>query len=74
MKNLLAPGEFVQAIEVPTRSRAGVAGLQDLEALRLRHLRALRDALELDASGTVTAARFAFGGMATTAAQRAERR
>ena len=47
MKNRLEPGEFVQAIVVPLAAfRRDVRGLQDLEALRLRHLggvRRLRD-------------------------------
>ena len=42
MQNRLEPGEFVQAIEVPTGSDAHRSRLQDLEALRLRHLGPLR--------------------------------
>ena len=42
MKNRLEPGEFVQAIEVPLGTARRGARLQDLQALRLRHLRGLR--------------------------------
>ena len=73
MKNLLAPGEFVQAIEVPTASRASVRAYKiskrfdcDISAL------CAGLAIELDGDGTVAAARLAFGGMAATV-QRAAR-
>jgi len=73
MKNLLAPGEFVQAIEVPIASRASVRAYKiskrfdcDISAL------CAGLALELDGNGTVTMARLAFGGMAATV-QRAAR-
>jgi len=73
MKNLLVPGEFVQAIEVPTGSRASVRAYKiskrfdcDISAL------CAGLALELDGNGTVTMARLAFGGMAATV-QRAAR-
>ncbi len=42
MTNRLEPGEFVQAIEVPLESTARSPCLQDLEALRLRHLGGVR--------------------------------
>ncbi|MEO5734570.1 MAG: FAD binding domain-containing protein, partial [Rubrivivax sp.] len=72
MKNLLQPGEFVQAVQVPRRSR--VPG-------RLQHLRVYKIskrydsdisavcaalAVELDDGGTVIDARLVFGGMAAT--------
>jgi len=73
MKNLLAPGEFVQAIEVPTASRASVRAYKiskrfdcDISAV------CAGLAVELDDDGTVAAARLAFGGMAATV-QRAAR-
>jgi xanthine dehydrogenase small subunit len=73
MKNLLEPGEFVQAIEVPTASRATVRAYKiskrfdcDISAV------CAGLALELAADGTVAAARLAFGGMAATV-QRAAR-
>jgi xanthine dehydrogenase small subunit len=73
MKNLLVPGEFVQAIEVPTGSRASVRAYKiskrfdcDISAL------CAGLALELDGNGMVTTARLAFGGMAATV-QRAAR-
>ncbi|HSC65080.1 MAG TPA: FAD binding domain-containing protein, partial [Caldimonas sp.] len=73
MKNLLATGEFVQAIEVPTGSRAAVRAYKiskrfdcDISAV------CAGLALELGDDGTVGAARLAFGGMAATV-QRAAR-
>jgi len=73
MKNLLVPGEFVQAIEVSTASRATVRAYKiskrfdcDISAV------CAGLALELAADGTVAAARLAFGGMAATV-QRAAR-
>ena len=67
MKNRLEPGEFVQAIEVPTASRASLRAYKiskrfdcDISAV------CAGLAIELDASDTVTAARLAFGGMAAT--------
>jgi len=73
MKNLLAPGEFVQAIEVPLASRATLRAYKiskrfdcDISAV------CAGLAIELDADGTVAAARLAFGGMAATV-QRAAR-
>jgi xanthine dehydrogenase small subunit len=65
MKNALEPGEFVRAIEVPpptfTHLRAYKLSKRfdsDISGL------AAGLALTLDAAGTVTDARFAFGGMA----------
>jgi xanthine dehydrogenase small subunit len=73
MKNALAPGEFVQAIEVPLESRATVRAYKiskrfdcDISAV------CAGLAIELDAGGTVTTARLAFGGLAATV-QRAAR-
>jgi CO/xanthine dehydrogenase FAD-binding subunit len=73
MKNLLEPGEFVQAIEVPLASRATLRAYKiskrfdcDISAV------CAGLAIELDADGTVAAARLAFGGMAATG-QRAAR-
>ena len=76
MKNRLEPGEFVQAIEVPLpRARASVARLQDLEALRLRHLGRLRRRSRSSSTATrSSAARLAFGGMAATPKRAAQRR
>ena len=66
MKNRLEPGEFVQALNVPLDKAAQVRAYKmskrfdcDISAV----CAAL--AIELD-GGTVTAARFAFGGMAAT--------
>jgi xanthine dehydrogenase small subunit len=65
MKNRLEPGEFVQAIVVPTGSAAHLRAYKiskrydsDISAV----LAAL--AIELDGDGVVRQARFAFGGMA----------
>jgi xanthine dehydrogenase small subunit len=65
MKNLLEPGEFVQAIVVPTGGAARLRAYKiskrydsDISAV----LAAL--AIELDDDGVVRQARFAFGGMA----------
>jgi xanthine dehydrogenase small subunit len=73
MKNALAPGEFVQAIEVPLESRTTVRAYKiskrfdcDISAV------CAGLAIELDAGGTVTTARLAFGGLAATV-QRAAR-
>jgi xanthine dehydrogenase small subunit len=73
MKNALAPGEFVQAIEVPLESRATVRAYKiskrfdcDISAV------CAGLAIELDAGGMVTTARLAFGGLAATV-QRAAR-
>ena len=73
MKNLLAPGEFVQAIEVPTASPARVRAYKiskrfdcDISAV------CAGLAVELEEGGAVRAARLAFGGMAATV-QRAAR-
>jgi xanthine dehydrogenase small subunit len=67
MRNRLEPGEFVQAIEVPLDARAAVRAYKiskrfdcDISAL------CAGLAIELDDSGLVHAARFAFGGMAAT--------
>jgi len=73
MQNWLEPGEFVQAIEVPLASRATLRAYKiskrfdcDISAV------CAGLAIELDADGTVAAARLAFGGMAATV-QRAAR-
>jgi xanthine dehydrogenase small subunit len=73
MKNLLAPGEFVQAIEVPLAARATVRAYKiskrfdcDISAV------CAGLAVELGDNGKVAAARLAFGGMAATV-QRAAR-
>ncbi|MEO5844281.1 MAG: xanthine dehydrogenase small subunit, partial [Caldimonas sp.] len=73
MKNLLAPGEFVQAIELPLDSRATVRAYKiskrfdcDISAV------CAGLAIELEGAGRVAAARLAFGGMAATV-QRAAR-
>ncbi len=73
MKNALAPGEFVQAIEVPLGSRATVRAYKiskrfdcDISAV------CAGLAIALDGAGRVAAARLAFGGMAATV-QRAAR-
>jgi xanthine dehydrogenase small subunit len=70
MKNLLQPGEFVQAIEVPLASRATVRAYKiskrfdcDISAV------CAGLAIELDGAGVVVAARLAFGGMAATVAR-----
>jgi xanthine dehydrogenase small subunit len=67
MANLLAAGEFVQAIEVPLAMPAAMRGYKiskrfdcDISAV------CAGLAIELDAAGTVGAARLAFGGMAAT--------
>jgi len=69
MQNVLAPGEFVQAIEVPLgrRARADVRAYKiskrfdcDISAV------CAGLAIERDADDTVVAARLAFGGMAAT--------
>jgi xanthine dehydrogenase small subunit len=67
MQNRLEPGEFVQAIEVPTEADAVVRAYKiskrfdcDISAL------CVGLALELDDTGIVRTARFAFGGMAAT--------
>jgi len=68
MRNLLQPGEFVQAIEVPLdRTHATVRAYKiskrfdcDISAV------CAGLAIERDASDTVLAARLAFGGMAAT--------
>ena len=67
MKNRLAPGEFVQAIEVPLRARATVRAYKiskrfdcDISAV------CAGLALEIGDDRTVVAARLAFGGMAAT--------
>ena len=67
MKNVLEPGEFVQAIEVPLDSRAEVRAYKiskrfdcDISAVCAGF------AIELDGAGTIAAARLAFGGMAAT--------
>ena len=73
MKNQLAAGDFVQAIEVPPASRAVVRAYKiskrfdcDISAV------CAGLAIELDGAGSVVAARLAFGGMAATV-QRAAR-
>jgi xanthine dehydrogenase small subunit len=65
MKNALEPGEFVQSIEVPPPAFTALRAYKlskrfdsDISGL------AAGLALTLDAAGTVTDARFAFGGMA----------
>jgi xanthine dehydrogenase small subunit len=71
MKNVLAPGEFVQAIEVPlTRPRCDVRAYKvskrfdcDISAV------CGGLAIERDDDGVVVAARLAFGGMAATVAR-----
>jgi xanthine dehydrogenase small subunit len=67
MQNVLEPGEFVQAIELPVDRRARVRAYKiskrfdcDISAL------CAGLAVELDASGAVRVARLAFGGMAAT--------
>jgi xanthine dehydrogenase small subunit len=67
MTSHLAAGEFVQSIEVPLGSQAAVRAYKiskrfdcDISAV------CAGLAIELDAGGTVIAARFAFGGMAAT--------
>jgi len=73
MTNRLAPGEFVQAIEVPLDNRAQVRAYKiskrfdcDISAV----CAAL--AIELDAAGAIGAARLAFGGMAATVERAAQ--
>jgi len=71
MKNVLAPGEFVQAIEVPlARPRCDVRAYKvskrfdcDISAV------CGGLAIERDDDGVVVAARLAFGGMAATVAR-----
>ena len=71
MKNVLAPGEFVQAIEVPLgRPRSDVRAYKiskrfdcDISAV------CAGLAIERDDDGVVVAARLAFGGMAATVAR-----
>jgi xanthine dehydrogenase small subunit len=71
MKNVLAPGEFVQAIEVPlARPRSDVRAYKiskrfdcDISAV------CAGLAIERDGDGAVVAARLAFGGMAATVAR-----
>jgi len=71
MKNVLAPGEFVQAIEVPVaRPRSDVRAYKvskrfdcDISAV------CAGLAIERDDDGVVVAARLAFGGMAATVAR-----
>jgi len=71
MKNVLAPGEFVQAIEVPRpRPRSDVRAYKvskrfdcDISAV------CGGLAIERDDDGVVVAARLAFGGMAATVAR-----
>ncbi len=68
MQNVLAPGEFVQAIEVPLdRAHAAVRAYKiskrfdcDISAV------CAGLAIERDATDTIVAARVAFGGMAAT--------
>jgi xanthine dehydrogenase small subunit len=67
MTNRLAPGEFVQAIEVPLANPAQVRAYKiskrfdcDISAL------CAGLAIEVDGSGAIAAARLAFGGMAAT--------
>jgi xanthine dehydrogenase small subunit len=67
MTSRLAPGEFVQAIEVPLESEATVRAYKiskrfdcDISAV------CAGLAIELGDAGTVTAVRLAFGGMAAT--------
>ena len=73
MTNRLAPGEFVQAIEVPLDTAAQVRAYKiskrfdcDISAL------CAGLAIELDAAGKVVAARLAFGGMAATVQRAAQ--
>jgi xanthine dehydrogenase small subunit len=71
MKNVLAPGEFVQAIEMPlARPRCDIRAYKiskrfdcDISAVCGGF------AIERDASDVVVAARLAFGGMAATVAR-----
>ncbi|HEY4957103.1 MAG TPA: FAD binding domain-containing protein, partial [Caldimonas sp.] len=67
MENVLALGEFVQAIEIPLDARAAVRAYKiskrfdcDISAL------CAGLAIELDGAGIVVASRLAFGGMAAT--------
>jgi len=73
MTNRLAPGEFVQAIEVPLDNRAQVRAYKiskrfdcDISAV----CAAL--AIELDAAGAIGSARLAFGSMAATVERAAQ--
>jgi len=73
MTNQLAPGEFVQAIEVPLDGPAQVRAYKiskrfdcDISAL------CAGLAIEVDAAGRIIASRLAFGGMAATVRRAAE--
>ncbi len=76
MQNVLAPGEFVQAIEVPLeRPRASVRAYKiskrfdcDISAV------CAGLAIERDATDRIVAARLAFGGMAATVRRASARR
>jgi xanthine dehydrogenase small subunit len=78
MKNQLEPGEFVQALRVPlpVAEGPGHAGAWQVRAYKISKrfdcdISALCAglAIRLDAAGTVTGARWAFGGMAATVAR-----
>ena len=68
MKNVLQPGEFVEAIEVPAPPARGVVRAYKISKRFDCDISAVCVGLALEraADGTVTAARLAFGGMAAT--------
>jgi len=68
MKNLLEPGEFVQALEVPRRgARAQQVHVYKISKRFDCDISAVCAALALEVhGGSVTSARLAFGGMAAT--------
>jgi xanthine dehydrogenase small subunit len=68
MRNVLAPGEFVQAIEVPPERSRAVVRVYKISKRFDCDISAVCAALaiERDASDTIVAARLAFGGMAAT--------